>query len=85
MNVMKFLWLFSDLVPGLLTIFKKYEGNIRFWFGPMLAVILRTPEDVQIALTQCLDKADFYNVVPESALFAAPGTNIRVSTIVLIQ
>lgn len=64
----------SEIASTLLQIADRYTSPVRFWFGPLLMVMVDRPEDLKIVLNsdRCLDKVDpyqFFHV--DRGLFAA--------------
>lgn len=49
----------KDFLINLVEIIKKYPTPMKVWLGTKLNVLIDRPEDVQIVLTQCLNRQDF--------------------------
>lgn len=52
----------SEIASTLLQFADRYTSPVRFWFGPLLLVMVDRPEDLKIVLNsdRCLDKVDPY-------------------------
>lgn len=69
---------FLDVPNKLEEMHKKYKGSYRGWFGPKLAYIVQSPEELAVIMNspKCLEKDDVYkifSVLLQNGLVTAPG------------
>lgn len=65
-------------MPYFIDLLDKYPGPVRTWVGPMLLVLLRSPDDIHTLMSNpnCLEKLEILKRnIPADALFTAPGKN----------
>lgn len=67
----------ESVLPVIDDLLNKYKSPAKAWLGPMLILLMDSPEDLKIVLNSpnCLQKAYPYNFLGVSkGLMAAPGT-----------
>lgn len=79
--------MFSDLIKKFFKIFSWYPETThpgggtdrqRFWIGPLLAILVSAPDDVEIVLNKCLNKGIMYAPLKNyfgNGLLTASGNN----------